>query len=308
MNKIVALKDMRTRLPEQGRIRYGVKTGKAMKAIDRWRFTSPDEAAIHQLAERYGGTARPWSDPKASPRDQWEVITEANVIDVFLLPDAFSLSMELWGGKGLLRRCDGETCTAWKATQPCLCAKEGELSCKPYSRVNVMLPDVRLGGAWRLEAHGWNFAHEAPGMINALTSLQDQGLIQVKLRLSHRQQMTPDGLSKFIVPVFETDATPVQIMGGAQRAIEAHPSSQMPRPRAIEAAKDDIWHQPEEDDLADLLEASVVDIRARRAEEEIVEAEVIEEEEDGWDIPPPGVSVMRNPDRSAGGPRWVRKR
>ena len=71
------------RIPEQGRIRLGVKTERAMKALDTFRFTSPDPEAIAALASLYGGKAKPWSDKRASPKEQWEVITEADSIKVW---------------------------------------------------------------------------------------------------------------------------------------------------------------------------------------------------------------------------------
>ena len=43
------------RTPEHGRIRLGVKTERAMKSLDTFRFTSPDKEAIEQIADAYGG-------------------------------------------------------------------------------------------------------------------------------------------------------------------------------------------------------------------------------------------------------------
>lgn len=314
MTTVVPIRSMTPRAPEQGRLRYGVKTDRAMKAIDRWRVTSPDREPIEQLAAIYGGKARPWSDAKANPRDQWEVLTESSEIQVWLPPNPFSLQMERWGGKGLERRCDGETCVVQRMNQSCLCEREGKLTCKPYSRVNVILPEVVLGGVWRLEVKGKNFAYEAPGMIEMLAGLQTQGLVKVKLRLTHRQRMTEDGLKKYIVPQFVADSSPQQILDGAARvsalgiAAAAHPSAGELGPAS--KVDDDVWHTPEEDpevdtELLDLLSASVVEIRSRQAErdaEDIEDAEIIE---DGWDIPPPNVSVRRNPDKN--GRKWIRK-
>ena len=62
------------RVPEQGRIRLGVKTERAMKAIDTFRFTSADHGAICQIADIYGGVVGKWMPPR-SKQQQWEVIT-----------------------------------------------------------------------------------------------------------------------------------------------------------------------------------------------------------------------------------------
>ena len=62
------------RTPEQGRIRLGVKTARAMKSLDTFRFTSPDKAAIEQIAFIYGGTVKSWTPPRQK-QQQWEVIT-----------------------------------------------------------------------------------------------------------------------------------------------------------------------------------------------------------------------------------------
>lgn len=308
MGVVVPVRSLAARPPEQGRLRYGVKTAKAMKAIDTWRFTSPDERAIRSLAEQYGGEARPWSDPKASPANQWEVVTDANRIAVWLPPDSYSLNYERWGGKGLDVRCDGETCTthwAGKVEQPCVCNAAGDMTCKPYSRLNVILPTIGFGGVWRLEVKGWEFAHEAPGMIATLGALQSHGIVKVELALTRRSKMTRDGKKQWIVPQFVVDSTPEEMLAGAAQVRHLSVAG----PERLELGAGDGWS--EDDDLDDpgeemseleeLLHASVVSIRSRK-EDDIIDAEVIEQE--GWDIPPGHAKVRRNPDKT--GPKWIR--
>ena len=53
------------RAPEQGRIRLGVKTERAMKSLDTFRFTSLDKSAIEQIASIYGGVVKPWTPPRS---------------------------------------------------------------------------------------------------------------------------------------------------------------------------------------------------------------------------------------------------
>ena len=50
MKPIKAIQDL-GRTPEHGRIRLGVKTERAMKSLDTFRFTSPDKEAIEQIAD-----------------------------------------------------------------------------------------------------------------------------------------------------------------------------------------------------------------------------------------------------------------
>ena len=50
MRKPAPLTEM-NRIPEQGRIRTGIKTERAMRALDTFRFTSADREAICQLAD-----------------------------------------------------------------------------------------------------------------------------------------------------------------------------------------------------------------------------------------------------------------
>ena len=54
MREVTPLRNL-GRVPEQGRIRLGVKTERAMKALDTFRFTSADHDAICQVADIYGG-------------------------------------------------------------------------------------------------------------------------------------------------------------------------------------------------------------------------------------------------------------
>lgn len=295
---MIRLSEIRHRAPEQGRIRYGVKTGRAMKALEVWRFTSPDQDAIERLAEEYGGTVQPWNDPKASPQGQWEVITESNSIAVWLPEDAYDITYELWGGKGLDRRCDGEACFngATRETVPCLCAATDKELCKPYSRVQLILPTVGFGGTWRLEAKGWNFAYEAPGMIAAISQLQAHGLKKVNLHLSKRQS---NG-KHYIVPQFSLSESPEQIMSGmatvgaigspTRGRLELAASSEVVE---AEVVLDPEWQRPKVELVQDEPEDAVV-----------VEDEP---EPEGWDDenpPPPHIRVRRNPDRS--GPKWIR--
>lgn len=323
MANIVPLSSIVTRPPEHGRIRFGVRAvmrnGKeAPRAIERWRFTSPDRKAIEQLAELYGGRCTPWTDPKASPQNQFEVTTDASTIEVLLnTDDCYTVAYEQWGGKGIDRRCDGETCTFYGAgkpmTRPCICADQPTQTCKPYSRVNMLLPGVDLGGVWRLEVKGLAFMHEAPGMIQTIRQLHE-GMARVELMLTKRTKRGVDDkgrptVNHFIVPQFVVRATPDQLLAGMHRVssisgpprreLNAAPDDEVVDAEVLDPVLNDLWEEEDGDDgLLAQLEQSVQIARAARHPS----AGPLQ---DGWDIPPPDISVKRNPNPE--GPKWIRK-
>lgn len=234
--KPIKIRDVRNQLPQAGRIRAGKKTtggnGKERPtALRNFRFTSSDRTSIEQVAKLYGGAVAPWNDPKAAP-NQWEVITESNEIGVILPVDPLSESWyELWGGGACQRRCDGETVTlavgggpdgSEPLERPCVCDAQGlpEPECKLTTRLNVILPEVRFLGLWRLDTKGYNAFVELPEMVATIQALQDRpGFTRAILRLEQRQLKRPGKpLSKFVVPTLGLDASPDQIMAGEAQA------------------------------------------------------------------------------------------
>ena len=223
MRAIVPIANLQRRIPEQGRIRIGIKSGRAMKAIDTFRFTSHDQAALEEVAGLYGGTVRPWSDDKAAD-GQFEVITTASEIRVVLPPDPMGGTpiYEKWSGGGCERRCDGLTCTKLVAgpdgPEPidveCLCQADGAMGCDPKTRLNVMLAGVRFGGTWRLESKSWNVAQEMPGMVELIQSLQESGLTRGVLALKHRRSVVAGQTNRFIIPVLGVDESLEGIAAG----------------------------------------------------------------------------------------------
>lgn len=221
---IVPIADMNRRAPEAGRIRLGVKSGRAMKSIETFRFTSPHEVAIRQIAEQYGGTVKPWSDDKARIKNQMEVITETNVIPVMLPADGMSVWYEKWTGGGCERRCDGVQVTTVVARgddideqlSPCICTRVGVAECKPYTRLNVILPNVDFFGTWRLESKGWNAAQELPGMFDLIQALGASGqMVDAELSVRVRETMTAGKKRNFIVPALAIRSTATELMAGA---------------------------------------------------------------------------------------------
>lgn len=225
MRPIVPTRDLQRRLPEAGRLRFGVKTAKAMKAIQTWRATSHDEEAIGQLAAAYGGTPQEW---KGAPTPgQWEVITEASELRIVLPPDPLGSTpiYEEWSNGGCRRRCDGIECEIITQgpdgmepqTVPCLCSAKGEMVCEPRLRLSVILPDVRFAGVWRLETKSWNAVAEIPGMVDLVASLQDRGLTRALLALEQRKQVTGGQTRRFTVPVLRVADSLDAIASGAMQ-------------------------------------------------------------------------------------------
>lgn len=224
---IVPFAERRTRLPVAGRIRSGVK-GRAANgkikpvAIETFRFTCRRSDDLEVLAGLYGGAVRPWSDPKSE--DRFELISEASEIRVALPNDPLGESYyEMWGGRGLARRCDGIEAEVTRKgpdgqewdTVPCLCRQRGVKECKPKLRLAVILPELPFRGTWRFDTGSDQAVDEMPAMVAMLLSLQGEGLTEGLLRLERRQSQ--GGAHHFIVPALGLSATPVEIMQGQAR-------------------------------------------------------------------------------------------
>ena len=274
------------RTPEQGRIRLGVKTERAMKSLDTFRFTSPDQSAIEQLAKIYGGNVGRWTAPR-SKQPQWEVITEASEIRVYLPPHSIDVWYEMWSAGGCQRRCDGVTAEVPTRspdgmdidTVPCPCDLEKTpMQCAPYTRLRVILPDVKFGGVWRMESKGWNAANEMPGMASVLEQLQSTGVAQCQLILEQRTKVSGGQTKHFVVPRLSMDASPEQLLEGEGRAMALEDAVTPPR------------SLPPAEDIED-----AIGVTTPLTEAEIIDASIVEEVE-GWDKPPAGVKVKKNPD------------
>ena len=287
MRKVEPLTENYSRIPEHGRIRLGVQDeGRGFpKSLDTFRFTSPDRDAIENISLIYGGAVKVWNNKKATPQNQWEVITEVADVRVFLPPNSIDVWYEEWSGGGLLRRCDGieaqVQCQTPDGTDmdivPCVCSgmvdKGGSMKCNPVTRLNVILPDVRFGGTWRIESKGWSASKELPAMINLIYSMQQQGMTVARLSLEKRKKIIGGKTRNYVVPKLSVDSTPIEIMSG-----QAVPQIEQPEVPAIEKES--------------------VSIGARSIAE-IIEAEIVEE---GWDTPPSGVAVKKNPNPP---PRYI---
>jgi hypothetical protein len=225
---IVPIAQLGSRPPEAGRIRLGVKAGKAMKSISTFRFTSPNREVIDQLAALYGGTAKPWHEPSANPPNQFEVISTVDEIPVFITPDGLSTGYELWDKGGRSRECDGETCNTPRAvgndyemTQcPCICVATNERACSAKTRLQVIIPAIAFRGVWRLETNGWNAAVELPWMFELIATMGANGkLVQALLGMEQRKQTTAGQTRNFVVPKLSLENTVLELQAGHANAL-----------------------------------------------------------------------------------------
>lgn len=209
---------LQRRLREAGRIRIGqqvaTSNGKKRPAkLDKFRLTSPDRNAIAAAASLYGGEPHPWQEGPIG--GHWEVFTEAQVIPVVVPPaaTAFSQWNETWSGGGCTRRCDGERMVSLDGKpvdEPCMCASEDEATCKPTTRLNVILGQLPGLGVWRLESHGYYAATELAGTVEVVMGAATRGqLLPASLRLENREVRRPgEPARKFVVPILDIAVTP----------------------------------------------------------------------------------------------------
>jgi len=256
VKKIIPIAQLPVRLQEQGRIRIGVKTAKAAKALDTFRFTSPDEVAIRELAALYGGEAREWNEPKATIRNQWEVITKTSSIRVWLPPDAISQYYEHWGFAGLERRCDGEMVELHDdngdpVQAACICDAKQQMLCKPRTRMMVVLPEIRFGGGWRIETQSWNAAREMPTIEQLIVQLQAQGLVEGRLSIAEGMSKTGKVTKRFKFPRLSITSSAEQLMSGQGTVLSITRENTQVAPLQLEAEEvidAEIVEEPKGDD------------------------------------------------------------
>jgi hypothetical protein len=189
---------LQRRMAELGRIRLGHKTGtgKGRPAkLAAFRFTSPNERYIQDLATLYGGTPQPWDN---NGKPEFEVFTEAKSIPVIAVKGGLSQWMETWSGGGCVHRCDGE-----RDVEGNLCDPDDpkHRDAKPTTRLSVMLPELEAIGVFRLESHGWNAAAEIPAVAELAQFVGE--LVPANLNLVERRSVKDGQTSRFVVPVLD---------------------------------------------------------------------------------------------------------
>lgn len=264
MKPIRHVGELGSRVREQGRLRMGVKTGSAMKALKHWRFTSPERPPLEILAGLYGGEVRPWSEPKAGQgKDQFELLSTSEKIRVFIPPGGLSTWYEEWSKGGVKRRCDGETVFLDGDDQtpaPCICNLQQNLVCKPKTRLSVVLPEVRpFGGVWRLDTGSWNAADEMAAMERMLDQLQVDGLVEAQLLIEPRSRMVKGRKKNYVVPVILVSASAQTALTAGQEGTMLMAGSETLALPVPSAAPDNVTDviEPDEDGI---LDAQVVDL------------------------------------------------
>lgn len=291
MRTIRPISELGTRVPEAGKIRLGIKVPNKdpkkranPKAIDTFRFTSPYRDVIDQLAELYGGEPREWDEPTAKLRNQWEVRTEAKLIDVLVPPGGLSQHYELWSGGGCARRCNGVLCEVpSKAPDedvesvPCICTEDQRMECVPKTRMTLVLPNVTFRGVWLLESSSWNAAEELVGMERLLQQIQQVTTItEAELSLQQRTSKRGGQTKHFVVPVLTLPYTPQAIGAGAASFLDSGPQAALGSARAALDAPTTV------DDGFD--RAQVGDVQDSRIpnpdDDEAIDAEIVYSPED----------------------------
>lgn len=240
--------DLQRRARELGRIRIGevvpTSSGKTRPAkLDRFRITSASRHLLDRIAELYGGDVREWT-PLNSQLAQWEVYTESTRLPVLVPPQPLTQWYELWSGGGCQRRCDGVREVL--KDQPCICGPDpADRTCKPTTRLNVVLREVEGIGVFRLETHGYYAAVELPMAAELLAAAG--GYIAGHLSLEERVVIRDGKTNRFMVPTLDVDMTPGQLLAnggaaaignGAAGQLQAVPARQALPPAAGEPQLD----------------------------------------------------------------------
>jgi hypothetical protein len=189
---------LQRRHAELGRIRLGAKRGGsgAPMKLESFRFTSPSESYIKDLAVLYGGEARSWDN---GGKPEFEVFTDAKSIDVIAVKGGLSQWLETWSGGGCTHRCDGEVNTL--TNEQCNPNDPAHKNAKPTTRLSLMLPELDAMGVWRMESHGWNAAAEIPAVAELAQYVGD--LVPAVLHLVERRSIKDGKTSRFVVPVLD---------------------------------------------------------------------------------------------------------
>lgn len=200
--------DIQRSLAEVGRIRMGHqvplkgKEGTRPATLEHWRITTPDRHRADEIARLYGGEVKAWEEREGF----WEIFTETDVLPIALVPGhSVTQWYELWSGGGCQRRCDGVT--EQLTDDACLCDPDAR-ECKPHTRLNVMLPEVRGFGHFRLDTQGYYAARELGGVVDLFGKMAAAGeIVNARLRIDQRKEIKDGETKRYSVPVIDVDVS-----------------------------------------------------------------------------------------------------
>lgn len=269
------LTGIQARNSQTGAIRIGDEiigeNGKAQAhKLDVFRLTSPSRLAVEEAAALYGGEVTEWY-PRAGTRwgRQFQVYTEVDEIPVGLPPGTLAIAqdMELYGGGGLQRRCDGVTMRRPRLG-PCQCPQAADCpfedaspeyaaewaimerkrlasgknpqACKPKTRFSLLLPDISDFGVWVLRTSSEEAAAEVMAKAKILEMARASGVtLSARLAIEQRMLMVGGVLRQYPVPVFRLDDS-IRALASGELAARSLAEQLPPAPgearRAITAA------------------------------------------------------------------------
>jgi hypothetical protein len=220
------IRGLKPRLPEAGRIRIGQQTEieSGPKAgqmrpekLDHFRFTSHDPVALETIAERYGGKVERWIGGHG-PDGAFEVLTDADCIDVYLPPSglAFSQWYEEWSGAGCVHRCDGDFDEIGGTA--CSCDARNR-ECKATTRLSLILDGLIGTGVWVLSSRGYNAAAELAGTVAIAEHVDRPGrLVPARLLLEQRSSnVIGQPIRYFAVPRLDLSVSLLELSGAPPR-------------------------------------------------------------------------------------------
>ena len=231
--------DLQRRLRKLGDIRLGDRSGprNAPTTLETFRLTSASQVLINQAAVLYGGEPKDWESPRGP---EWQVITEADSINVVLPPEGhMSQWMEMWQAGGCQRRCD--TRIEQIEQVECLCpadkaerseqAKKGE-ACLPVTRLSLLLPGIEGLGIWRLVTSSWFAAVELAGVADILAEASAQKRsIPAVLRIEPRKSKNAEGQAmRYSVPVLDAQFDALALGASTNAVPPALPASSAGQP------------------------------------------------------------------------------